>query len=162
MVRDSSAVPLRSALALLFSLAVCFGAAAMGAVFHPGAWYAELAKPPLNPPNWVFPPVWTALYGLMAVAAWLVWRARGLRGGLPALALFALQLVLNAAWSWLFFGLHLIGVALLDLGVLWVALLFTLSAFWRVAVLGGVLLLPYLLWVSFAAYLNLGLWYLNR
>lgn len=152
---------LRSSLVLLLFLALSFGAAAFGAQFAPGSWYAALAKPSWNPPSWVFGPVWTLLYAMMAVAAWLVWRQAGWRAAAPALAVFALQLVLNALWSWIFFGLHAPGWALLEILALWLAILATIVLFARVRPLAAWLLVPYLAWVSFAAVLNFTLWRLN-
>jgi translocator protein len=142
-------------------LVVTFAAAAVGARFLPDAWYARLTKPSWNPPNWLFGPVWTVLYILMASAAWLVWRKYGIAGALLPLAFFVLQLALNSAWSWLFFGRHRIAVALVDLAVLWVAILITLVLFWNRETLAGALLLPYLAWVTFAGVLNWTLWKLN-
>jgi benzodiazapine receptor len=135
-------------------------AALFGAQFQPGPWYAELRKPPLNPPNWVFGPVWTILYLAIAVSGWLVWRARP-ESPLP-LALWAGQLVLNGAWSFLFFGLRRPGAALLEILTLLVVLFITTATFFRVGRVPGALFLPYTAWVSFAAYLNAGIWYLNR
>jgi tryptophan-rich sensory protein len=146
---------------LLFWVALSFVAAWVGSRFSPGDWYAHLAKPAFNPPAWVFAPVWTLLYLVMGIAAWLVWRQRRVARTAPALALFLVQLALNAAWSWLFFGLHQIGWALVDLAALWLAIGATLLAFWAHRPLAGLLLVPYLLWVSFAALLNLQLWRLN-
>ena len=143
-------------------LAVTFAAAWAGARFMPGEWYAALAKPWWNPPNWIFGPVWTVLYVLMAVAAWLVWRQAGFAGAGPALGLFLVQLALNALWSYLFFGLHRIDWALADILALWAAILAVLILFWRVQATAGALLLPYLAWVSFATVLNFALWRLNR
>jgi len=154
----------RSLIGLVVWLAVCFAAAALGSFFTGPAipsWYAGIDKPSWTPPNWLFAPVWTTLYAMMAVSAWLVWRRAGLTGNSLALTLFALQLVLNAAWSPLFFGLRLLGVAFLEILGLWALILATLVAFWRVTRAAGVLLLPYLLWVSFAASLNLAIWRLN-
>lgn len=153
---------MRSVLVLMLFLVVCFGVAAWAGQFTPGAWYAGLEKPSWNPPAWVFAPVWTALYALMAVAGWLVWRQPG-RLTLRRLALgaFAVQLVLNGAWSWLFFGLHRPGLALAEIVVLWLAIVATTLLFWRVRPLAGGLLLPYLAWVSFAVALNAALWRLN-
>lgn len=150
-----------SLLGLLAWLALCFAAAWFGSLFPPGDWYAALAKPAFTPPDWVFAPVWTALYLLMALAAWLVWKDGGWAGAGPALTLFLVQLALNAQWSYLFFGLHRPDLALFDILALWLALLGTVAAFWRRRPLGGGLLLPYLLWVSFAAVLNFCLWRLN-
>ncbi|OHE24763.1 MAG: hypothetical protein A3K40_01855 [Syntrophobacterales bacterium RIFOXYC2_FULL_60_23] len=146
---------------LVFWVALSFAAAAVGSSFPPGDWYAHLAKPAFNPPAWVFAPVWTLLYLVMGIAAWLVWRQRAVARVTPALALFLAQLGLNAAWSWLFFGLHYIGWALVDLAALWLAIGATLLAFWALRPLAGLLMVPYLLWVSFAALLNFQFWRLN-
>ncbi len=140
-------------------LVLCFGAATIGARFKPGEWYAALRKPAWNPPAWLFAPVWTMLYAMMAVAAWLVWRETGVS---REVGLFVLQLVLNALWSWLFFGLHRPGLALADIVALWLAILATHVAFDHVRPLAAWLLLPYLAWVTFAAALNAALWRLNR
>lgn len=142
-------------------LLLCYGVAAAGGHFAPGAWYAELAKPAWTPPGAVFGPVWGVLYGVMAVAAWLVWKERGFGGAPGALALFLVQLALNLAWSAIFFGLEEPGLALLDIGLLLGILLATTVAFWRVRPLAGTLLFSYLAWVGFAAALNFGIWRLN-
>jgi translocator protein len=151
-----------SALALAGWVALTFAAAAMGARFLPGEWYAHLRKPSWNPPGWVFGPAWIVLYCLMAIAAWMVWKRGGLAGQRAALSLFLLQLLLNVVWSPLFFGLHRPGLALVDLLLLWLALLATVVAFWKVRRLAGALLLPYLAWVTFAGTLNYAVWGLNR
>ena len=151
----------KSILGLLGWLGVTFAAAWAGSRFMPGAWYAALSKPAWNPPNAIFAPVWSVLYGLMAVAAWLVWRRAGFSGAGAALGLFAVQLILNALWSYLFFGRHQPGLAFGDIVVLWVAILSVVLLFWRVDRVAGALLLPYLAWVGFAAYLNFTLWRLN-
>ncbi|MFH1430669.1 MAG: TspO/MBR family protein [Candidatus Uhrbacteria bacterium] len=126
------------------------------------SWYAELERPALSPPNWVFGPVWTTLFLLMGVAAFLVWR-RGLgrRDVRLALGVFLLQLVLNTFWSVLFFGLHMPGAALIEIVVLWVAICATIGMFLRVSRPAAYLLSPYIVWVSFAAYLNYAIWTLN-
>lgn len=142
-------------------LLLTFAAAAIGSQFMPGEWYARLAKPSWTPPSWLFGPVWTLLYVLMAVAAWLVWKDRGFAGARVALVLYGVQLALNAAWSWLFFGLQRPGLAFAEILVLWIAILATLIAFWRHRALAGALLVPYLAWVSFATALNLAIWRLN-
>ncbi len=144
-----------------FWLAVTFAAAWIGSRFQPGDWYAGLVKPALTPPAWVFGPVWTLLYVIMATAAWLVWRRHGLSNAAGALGLFLGQLVMNALWSYFFFGLQRPGLALLDIITLWLAILVTLIAFWRSHPAAGILLLPYLLWISFAIYLNFRFWGLN-
>jgi translocator protein len=148
-------------LGLALWLALCFAAAWIGSRFQPGEWYQNLTKPSLTPPSWVFGPVWTILYILMGVAAWLVWRRYGFAAAVLPLSLFVGQLALNALWSYVFFGLHKPGLACLNLAALWLALLATLTAFWQIEPPAGQLLLPYLLWVTFAGYLNLQLWRLN-
>jgi translocator protein len=155
--------PAWQALALgLFYLA-CFLAAGLGSLFTMvslGSWYAGLAKPPWNPPAWVFGPVWTVLYAMMAVAGWLVWRKGG-PAGRRALRWFAVQLVLNVGWSAVFFGLQMPGLAFVEIVLLCVAIAATLKTFWRVSRPAGILLVPYLLWVSFAVVLNFAIWRLN-
>lgn len=147
-------------LSLLPFVALVSAAALFGAAFEPGAWYDSLRKPPLTPPSWVFGPAWSLLYLAIALAGWLVWRARPAS---PApLALWGVQLVLNAAWSYLFFGLQRPGVALVEIGVLLGVIVATAAAFFRVRVAAGALFVPYAAWVAFAAYLNAGLWLLNR
>ena len=153
--------PLRSWLALGGWLLLCFAAAALGAFFMPGEWYASLKKPSWNPPAWVFGPVWTALYAMMAAAAWLVWRRGGFASQCRPLVLFIVQLALNAAWTPLFFGLHWPAVAFVEIMLLWLAISATLVAFLGVSRLAAWLLVPYLAWVSFAAVLNFTLWRLN-
>ncbi|MSR21830.1 MAG: tryptophan-rich sensory protein [Gemmatimonadetes bacterium] len=151
----------RAVFGLVVSLAICYGAAAVGAQFMPGEWYEELAKPTWTPSSWLFAPVWTALYGMMAVAAWLVWRRHGAKGARWPLLLFAVQLSLNSMWSWLFFGLESPGVAMVDIVALWIAILGTTFAFWRLSRRAATLMVPYVIWVSFAAALNFAIWRLN-
>ena len=151
----------RMMLGLLGWLSLCFAVAAMGALFMPGEWFAALKKPSWNPPSWVFGPVWSALYTMMAVAAWLVWRRGGFASQSRALRLFLLQLALNAMWSPLFFGLHWPGVAAIEMVMLWLAIVATIAAFHRASAVSAWLLAPYLVWVSFAAVLNFTLWRLN-
>ena len=160
-IRHSSSHPLRPALALVGWLLVCFAAAVMGGLFMPGEWYASLKKPSWNPPAWVFGPVWTALYTMMAVAAWLVWRRGGFAAQRRLLTLFLVQLALNAAWTPLFFGLKQPGWAFTEIVLLWLAIGATLFAFRPVSRVAAWLLAPYLAWVSFAATLNFTLWRLN-
>lgn len=142
-------------------LALCFAAASFGGLFPPGEWYAGLERPFFAPPDWLFAPVWTLLYLLMGVAAWRVWRRAGWDGARLALSVFVLQLALNALWSALFFGLQSPGLALIEIGVLWLAIVATIALFARIEWAAAVLLLPYLLWVSFAMVLNAGFWWLN-
>ena len=134
------------------------GLAAGGAFI---SFYDALRKPSATPPPAVFGPAWTVLYLLMGIAAWLVWREGLNQQTALALGLFAAQLALNFAWSLIFFGQHRIGAALLEIAVLWLVILATIVAFWTVRPAAGALLLPYLGWVSFAAYLNAGIWRLN-
>jgi tryptophan-rich sensory protein len=143
---------------LVFTLAVGFVGGQVTAPNIP-TWYAFLAKPSFNPPNWVFMPAWTTLYVLMAVAAWRVWRQTGWRS--TALALWLGQLALNFAWSFLFFDTHALGLAFFELVAMWFAILATLIAFGRIERLAGALLVPYLAWVSFAGVLNFWVWRLN-
>lgn len=127
------------------------------------AWYPTLTKPSFNPPAWVFGPVWTVLYIMMGVAAFLVWRrGLGAEGVRLALGVFLLQLLLNGLWSLLFFGLRSPGLAFVDILALWLAIGATVWLFWRLVPAAGVLLLPYWAWVSFAAVLNGSIWSLNR
>jgi len=151
---------------LIIFVAVCFAVAGLGSLStNPSIdnWYAALTKPSWNPPNWVFGPVWTILYLMMAIAAWLVWRRKGsVAAAAVPLALFAVQLLLNALWSYLFFGLHRPDLAFAEIVLLWAAILATMLAFRRAVPLAGWLLLPYLLWVTFAAFLNFTIWRLNQ
>ena len=145
-------------------VAASFTAAAIGGTATSRAvrdWYPTLVKPAWNPPAWLFGPVWTVLYIAMAVAAWLVWRRVGWAGARLALTLFMVQLTLNAAWSIIFFGLRNPGAAFAEVVVLWAAILGTLVLFWQVSVPAGILFIPYLTWVSFAAVLNFSIWRLN-
>jgi tryptophan-rich sensory protein len=146
-------------LALLSFLCFTVAAALFAARFNPGAWYASLHKPAWTPPGWLFGPVWTLLYGAMALAAWRAWRAPARPQG--AMLLFAVQLVLNALWSWIFFGLHQPGLAFAEICTLFVGVAATAWLFSRADRLAGLLLLPYLIWVAFAAALNFALWRLN-
>ncbi len=154
---------LANSFGLLLWLALCFLAAGIGASasVQAGAFYAELVRPDWAPPATLFGPVWTLLYAMMGVAAWLVWRRRDIRAVRIALAFFVLQLALNALWSWLFFGWRLGALSFFDIVLLWALIVTTLALFWRVRPLAGWLLVPYLAWVSFAAILNHRLWQLN-
>ena len=124
-------------------------------------WYQALAKPSFNPPDWVFAPVWTTLYFLMGVSGWLVWRRSASRATRGALALFGLQLSLNFAWSVMFFGFQRIDLALIDIVVLFVAIVANMILFWRIERLATLLLVPYAAWVVFAIVLNVSIWLLN-
>jgi benzodiazapine receptor len=151
----------RSLTGLAFWLLASLAAGWFGARFEPGAWYVKLQKPAWTPPSFLFAPVWTILYILMATAAWLVWRQAGFGSARNALGLYLLQLVLNAAWSWLFFGLHLPGLAAAEILALWFTVTLTAFFFSRHSPAAGVLLIPYWLWLGFAVILNLFIWRLN-
>jgi translocator protein len=148
-------------LALAAWIAVSFVPAWFGQQFTAPEWYRELERPAWSPPSWLFGPVWTALYTLMGVAAWLVWLQRHRRAVGAALGVFLLQLVPNALWSYLFFGLQRMDLALADIGLLWVLIAVTVALFWRVRRAAALLLLPYLAWVTFATALNAALLRMN-
>ena len=150
-----------AAASLAFFLVLAFLPALIGARFTPGEWYLELAKPAWTPPGWLFGPVWTILYLTIGVAAWLVWRRAGFRGAPTAWWTWGTQLVLNAAWSWIFFGLRSPGAALAEIALLLAAIAATVVAFQRVRPAAAWLLLPYLAWVCFATALNAAIWRLN-
>lgn len=141
----------------------CFAVSAFGALatLQAGPFYNQLIQPSWAPPSWLFGPVWTTLYTMMAIAAWLVWRSGGFRSNRTALSLFLVQLGLNGIWSWIFFTWNLGLAALADIILLWFLIAATLVTFRRVRPLAGILLIPYLLWVGFAAALNYALWQLN-
>ena len=144
-------------------LAASFVTGGIGAVASASAasFYGGLAQPSWAPPAWVFGPVWTVLYILMGVAAWLVWREHGFRGAAVALRLYVAQLVANALWTWIFFAWHQGALSLAEIVVLWLLIASTLLAFWRLHRLAALLLVPYLAWVSFATGLTFSLWRLN-
>lgn len=124
-------------------------------------WYQMLQKPALNPPNWIFGPVWTTLFLFMGIAAFLVWKKSRGTGRKIALSLFGVQFVLNVLWSALFFGWHQVDLAFVEIIALWIAILWTGIFFYRHSKPAGILFVPYLAWVSFASYLNFALWSLN-
>jgi tryptophan-rich sensory protein len=159
-VNDSGWHRILGLLAWLVTVALAAGLGAIASA-DSAAFYGRLERPSWAPFAGYFGPIWTLLYLLMALAAWLVWRERGFAGASTALTLFVLQLVLNALWSWLFFAWHLGGLAFLDVVLLAVLIAATMVAFWRIRPLAGVLLLPYLAWVLFAAALNYRIWQLN-
>jgi len=151
---------------LVVSILACFAAAGIGSLFTFKAiptWYAGLKKPPYTPPNWVFGPVWTTLYILMGISVFLVWR-NGLatNGVLLAFTLFWIQLAINALWSIIFFGMKSKGGGVITIIVLWLLILATMTTSFRVSGWAGALLIPYILWVSIASYLNIGVWLLNK
>jgi len=149
---------------LLGFLTITFLAAAVGSTFTAtsvGGWYQQLDRPEWRPPDWLFGPVWTTLYILMAVAAWLVWRRGGWGGARVPLSLWVLQLLLNVGWSAIFFGMRDPQLAFYEIIALWLAIAATAACFWRWSKLGALLLVPYLAWVSFAAALNYTIWQMN-
>ncbi|MFA6459292.1 MAG: TspO/MBR family protein [Candidatus Paceibacterota bacterium] len=152
-------------LKLIVSIVISELAGILGSIFTVSAiptWYASLTKPALNPPSWIFGPVWTTLYALMGIAAFLVWKKGWDRKDVrKALAVFGLQLVLNAVWSTIFFGLHSPLWALIDIALMWLAIVWTMILFYKISKPAMYLLVPYILWVSFASYLNYSIWMLN-
>ena len=153
--------PFNAGALALFPVACIGGGAASGLATPPGEWYASLAKPTWTPPGWVFGPAWTLLYTLMAVAAWQVWRRRAATDVRMPLALFAIQLVLNLAWTPLFFGMQRPGLALAEIVVMLAVILATTASFVRVSTTATVLMLPYCAWVCFATALNWAIWQMN-
>ena len=144
---------------------VSFSVAALGSIFTNQSlktWYTTIKKPSWNPPNWIFAPVWTTLYLMMAVAGWLVWEKQSPQVFSLPLILFFIQLILNGFWSVIFFGMQKMGLAVAEVILLWIFILMTIISFWELVPLAGALLIPYLLWVSFAFFLNLTIWRLNR
>jgi len=153
----------RQAAGLLAWLAVCVVAATLGgfASANAAGYYEQLMLPAWAPPPWLFAPVWTLLYVLMGVAAWLVWRERGFGQARAALSLFLIQLAVNALWTWLFFAWHQGSLAFIEILVLWAIILCTVVAFWLVRPMAAALLIPYLAWVTFAAVLTYAVWQAN-
>jgi len=141
----------------LFAVPV-FLMACTGAIFKPGSWYAALAKPSWTPPNWMFPVVWSILYLFIAIAGWLTWQQAGWS---LALGFWIVQLVLNGAWSWLFFGLRRMDLAFLDVMLLWSCIVAFIVLAWPISTTAAFLFMPYLLWVSIAATLNRTVWRMN-
>ena len=148
-------------LSLAVFVLACLLAAASGSIFRAGPWYDTLRKPSWQPPNRLFGPVWLVLYAMIALSGWIVWRVAPADQALLPVLVYAVQLALNALWSFCFFGLRRPGLALLDMSALWLAILLTILVFQPVSALAAALLLPYLLWVSFAWCLNLAIWRLN-
>lgn len=151
---------------LVVAIALCVLAGSIGSAFTTPAipaWYATLVKPSFSPPNWLFAPVWTTLYILMGISVWLVWESRvKKRARRLGLNMFAVQLFLNVTWSIVFFGLQSPGWALVNIAALWLAIVWTIKVFYQISKPAAYLLVPYLLWVSFASYLNYAIWVLNR
>ena len=163
MVDTSTRSRAKDSVALGLSLlAVVLTAGLGGLAANSAQEYGNLQQPSWAPPSWLFGPVWTALYAAMAVAAWLVWRSGSIAETKGALAAYAVQLVLNAVWTPLFFGLGWRGIALIDIAVLWAVLLTTVVLFFRRSAVAGWLLVPYLAWTTFALCLNFAVWQLNN
>lgn len=144
---------------LVLSIGLCLGAGILGSFFTFSAipeWYSTLNKPFFSPPNWIFGPVWTALYILMGISLYLIWQKKKVP------LVFWIQLILNAVWSIIFFRLKNPGLAFIDIVVLWIAIILTIKYFYPISKLAGYLLIPYLLWVSFAAILNYAILILNN
>lgn len=153
-------------LKLAVSIAICQGAGMIGGLFTSKAvttWYQAIKKPAFTPPNWLFGPVWILLYLVMGIALFLVWKSAD--SGInttPAITIFAIHLAFNVAWSYLFFYLNNPLAGLIEIILLWILILVTLLMFYQIHKVAGLLLIPYLLWVSFAAVLNYSIWALNK
>lgn len=153
----------KQVIGLIGWLLVTFMAAGIGSIASSkaGTFHQQLIRPEWTPPAWIFAPVWMTLYLLISIAAWLVWRVQGFRATRIALSLYIIQLAINALWTWLFFVWRLGEIAFIEIIILWILILCTLIAFWRVRIINGVLLIPYLAWVSFASVLTYATWKLN-
>ena len=154
----------RNAAALVVFLIICFAISGLGSFVtaqNIATWYSGLAKPQFNPPNWIFAPVWTTLFLLIAIAGWRVWRNGVGTARQRGLVIYGFQLLLNLLWSFIFFGAHRIDLALIEIVVLLAMIVINALSFWRIDRVAGALLLPYAAWVSFAAVLNFALWRLN-
>ena len=168
MAQDADLVlrsPRSLALGLVTSVVICFGAALLGnfaTMPKIATWYSEISKPAWTPPDWVFGPVWSLLYAMMAISAWLVWRELGGKIVRKPLLWFGAQLALNSLWSVLFFGMQRPAWSLVEVFFLWLTILMTIRAFWPLSRWAAMLLVPYFLWVSFASILNVAIWQLNR
>ena len=160
-VKKTGEITVRDLVALVICFAICLAAAAVGRIFAPDAWYQALNQPALTPPNWIFAPVWSTLYAMMAVSVWLVWRELPKPGSKLAIGVFLFQLALNVSWSWQFFGRHEIGHALINILTLDFVVLATVFLFAKYSRIAAMMLVPYLMWISFASYLNFDFWRLN-
>jgi len=158
--RSTPILPMARWISLLVFIFLVAAVVLFGSSFQPGAWYGSINKPAWTPPNWVFGPVWTVLYIMIAVAGWYAWQ-NSPRSIHPVNITWAIQLLLNAAWSWLFFGLQRPGLALVDIALLLIAILAFIMIAWRVSLTASLLFMPYALWVGFATVLNLAIYLLN-
>ena len=145
----------------VFGLA-CLIAASSGSIFRAGRWYDHLRKPTWRPPGWLFGPVWLVLFTMIALSGWIVWRGAAADQVILPMLVYGVHLMLNALWSYCFFGLRRPGLALVDMSALWLSIVATMAVFYPVSSLAAALLAPYLLWVSFAWFLNRAIWDLNR
>jgi benzodiazapine receptor len=154
-------LPTSDIIALVCFFLACFAAASSGAIFKPGAWYEGLRKPSWTPPNWLFAPAWLVFYCLIAVSGWLVWRKAGFEGAGLALTIYGIHLVINAGWSAVFFGLRRIKAAFAEVMLLWLSIAVTIAVFAPIDSTAALLLVPYLVWVTFASSLNFAILRLN-
>lgn len=155
---------MKTKIMFLYALGVCWIAAGIGSIATLSqipTWYTTLIKPMWNPPNWLFGPAWTVLYTLMAISLYLLWTHKN-KDKAKAINFFYIQLALNVLWSWIFFGWHRLDYALVEIVILWIAILATIISTYKVSRIGGWLLIPYIMWVTFAGYLNYTIWMLNR
>lgn len=155
---------IKSIVSLILCIALCQAVGGLGAIFTTpeiAGWYATIQKPSFNPPNWIFAPVWTTLFVLMGVSLWLTFKSENSSARKAALLAFAIQLVLNSAWSFLFFKMHSLLAGLIEIFFLWLAILFWIVKTYPVSKAGALISIPYLLWVSFASFLNFWIWKLN-
>lgn len=151
-------------LALVVFLGLCAIVAGLGSVFTMAGmdgWYESLEQPDWDPPDWLFGPVWTVLYIGIAIAAWLVWKARGWQSARTPLIVWGVQLGLNLLWTGIFFGLEQPGIASIEIVLLWLAILATILLFWPISKIAAIILVPYLAWVTYAAALTISIWRLN-
>jgi tryptophan-rich sensory protein len=153
----------QQALALVMSLTICYAVSFVGAMASINAkqFYASLVQPSWSPPGWLFGPVWIILYTMMGLSAWMIWRKNGFNAHRSSLLLYLFHLIPNALWGWLFFSWHLGAASFINIIVLWLLILITIFAFFRINKPAAMLLVPYLCWVSFAAALNYALWQNN-
>ena len=158
---DKKGISKKKSFALIICIAISMFAAVPGSVFHPDEWYFSLEKPIFNPPSWIFSPVWLTLYILIGISLYKIWKNKRNRLYQTALRYFALQWVLNAIWSPLFFGAEAPGIAFFTILLLWIFILVTIRYFYRINKSAAYLLIPYLLWVTFATLLNFEIWRLN-
>lgn len=146
----------------LLWIIISFIPAIIGGYFKPGSWYLEIAKPDWTPPGWVFGPVWFLLYFCMGISASIIWKSKNNKPIKLAMTIFIVQLILNALWSWVFFGLNNLLFSVVEIILLLSMIVLTIFLFYRINKKAGLILIPYLLWVSFATILNLNIWLLNR